>query len=100
MKAAVHEEKLAEFQRDDMHMHVHAEEPFVETGYNPTRVFLLVFFFSFPSLPPSPGEEETTKPKLCKCSFFCMHFTYAKTMPHNKLEIVGQVNFLLLIFLR
>lgn len=58
MKAAVHEEKLVEFQRDDMDMHVHAEESFVETGYNPTRVFLFFFFLS--PLPPSPGEEETT----------------------------------------
>lgn len=67
VEAAVHEAQLVEFQRDDMHTHVHAEESFVETatilpGFGWVVLFgwdfsccLIVFFFIFSSFLPRNG---------------------------------------------
>lgn len=83
LKAGVGEAKLAEFQRNDTHRHVHAEESSAETGYNTTRVgwfvlgwgvgFGVGFFFPFSS-PPSPGEVETTvSAKTFLNAYFCTY---------------------------
>lgn len=80
-------------------MHVHAEESCGNRLQGQGILFGWFWFISFSS-PSSPGEKEITisAKTFQTLIFFCMYFTYMKTIPHNKLKIVGQVNFLLLIF--
>lgn len=100
MKAAVHQEKLAKFQRHDMHIHACAEESSVETGYNPTRFwFGVVLGFSLPRSPRRGGKHNTSQ-NFFEMLRFCMYFTHAKNTPHSNLKVVGQVDFLLPMFSR